>query len=214
MKTIVKSGVDLARVHAGRFRIVSYGELRAKATEVAGKILEKYRNVPEGIVVAPILGGGGLPARLIVDALLPFGLVKAVVPCQIRRYTGMEGDGAAELLLKLAADRVKGRTVIGVDDLVDGGQTLEAFVEHAGAVGARVVETAVIYAKPHSTFVPDYVAEDGVLHWLVLPGEEHAFMQELAGSENDVESLGAQEQARYFEELGIDAAIVNQRLKL
>ncbi len=209
-----KRGEKLAQQHAGRFRIVGYNEVRAKATDVAEAILRRYGGADRQVVIAPILGGGGLPARLVVDALLPFNMVKAVVPCQIRRYSGLGSGGETELLVPLSQERVRGEIVIGVDDLVDEGQTLVAFRRHAIERGASEVETAVIYAKPHSVFVPTFCAEGGVAQWLVLPGEEHTFMSEVAREDAELKALENEELKLYFETLGLDQRIVSDWLRL
>jgi hypoxanthine phosphoribosyltransferase len=148
------------------------------------------------------MGGGGLPARLIVDALLGFGIVRAVVPCQIRRYSGVERGGATKVTLALDKRRVRGEVVIGVDDMVDGGQTLAAFRAHGLDQGASEVDTAVIYVKPGSIEAPGFFAEDGVRQWLVMPGEELDFMSELVRTDSEVRRLSASEARLYFEALG------------
>lgn len=214
MTPAIKSGADLARAHAGRFRIVGYDELRSKATDVAGSILQKYDTTESAIVVAPILMGGGLPARLVVDALLGFGLVKAVVPCQMRRYTGVGSAGKTQMLIEMDRRRVEGEMVVGIDDLVDGGQTLAAFRKHALLRGAAQVDTAVIFAKPHTIERPGHCAESGVTEWLVLPGEELDFMDELTMSDPDLQVFGEEQRAAYFGELGFSAQVVADWLRL
>jgi len=214
MKPAITSGELLARAHAGRFRIVPYEELRSKATEVAGSIFEMYGASGEQVVLAPILMGGGPPARLIADALLGFGIVRAIVPCQIKRYTGLAKGGEAKMLVSLPRTRVKGLTVIGVDDLVDGGQTLAAFKLHAASMGAAKVDTAVIYAKPHSVERPGHCAEYGVTEWLVLPGEELDFMDELRLVDPDLQTFSDEEISSYFEALGFSRSIVADWLAL
>lgn len=202
------AGTQLAQAHAGRFRVVGYAELRAKATEVAAQILADIKPGAEQIVASPILLGGGLPARLVVDALLPYGVVSEVVPCRIRRYSGVGEAAEAEFTLELASESVRGRTVIGIDDLVDGGQTLEAFMAHALERGAKAVEAAVIFAKPSSTVTPKYAAERGVTEWLVLPGEEHDFMSEISETDAEVGALEAEDMRDYFTTLGLESETV------
>ena len=214
MNLAVKSGAMLARSAARGYRVVSYDELRTKATVVARSLLERYRGQSKHIVIAPILMGGGLPARLILDALAPFGIVGAVVPCQLQRYLGVARAGQAHILTPLPRRRIAGEIVVGVDDLVDGGETLRAFCAHATAQGAGRVDTAVLYAKPHSNLAPGHCAEKGVTQWLVLPGEEHDFMQHLASKDEAVRALPADETRAYFEELGMGGHIVSEWLAL
>lgn len=210
MNRLEIDGAALAQHHAGRFRVVLYAELRAKATEVAAKILADRARYPRGIVLAPILMGGGLPGRLVADALLHTGLVNDITPCRIRRYEGVGKAGQAEYTIRLPRDKVKGQVVIGLDDLVDGGETALAFYEHAKAQGARQVEVAVIFVKPQTTTTPRYFAEAGVSQWLVLPGEELSFMQELSLNEDEVTGLAVAQQREYFEALGFSSATVAQ----
>jgi hypoxanthine-guanine phosphoribosyltransferase len=207
-------GLELAAAHQGRFRIVAYDELRRLATVVATQILRRYGTTRSGIVVAQILMGGGVPARLVIDALLPSGIVAEIVPCRIQRYSGVGTAGEAVLSVRLAKRQVAGRVVIGIDDLVDGGQTLIAFVEHARAQGAARVETATLFAKPSSIVTPDYCGEKGVDEWLVLPGEECDFMSELRTLEPAVGRLEAGELSAYFEALGFRPEVVSDWMRL
>jgi hypoxanthine-guanine phosphoribosyltransferase len=197
-------GAELAEAHKGRFRVVGYSELRAKTTAVAAQILERYGSERHGVVIAPVLMGGAMPARLIMDAMLGHEIVAEVAPCRIRRYEGVGQAGEAEITMPLLPSQVKGRVVIGVDDLVDGGQTLAAFRAHALAQGASQVDTAVIFAKPHSTEVPGFCAEDGITEWLIMPGEELDFMDQVAQADVEVSKLSEEEQAVYFRTLGFD----------
>ena len=190
--------------------MVDYAELRRHATGVARQILERHSGTAFKVIIAPILLGGGLPARLVVDALLPYNLVDDVTPCRIQRYSAVGIASETVISMRLSAASIAGKILIGVDDFVDGGETMQAFVEHATATGAAHVETAVMFAKPHSTVVPDYVGEFGVTQWLVLPGEEHDFMHSIKQSDSQVQALNPAETAMYFEELGIDSATVNE----
>ncbi len=203
----IQLAARLAAKHHDRFRVVSYLELRMLCTALARQIFEAYVGGP-GIVICPVLMGGGIPARLVTDALLGSGLVSDIVPCRIKRYSGVGEAGEAEFTLPLDPKRVKGRIVIGIDDLVDGGQTLEAFTRHANEFGSLEVQTAVIFAKPGSTHQPKFVAEAGVTQWLVMPGEEMDFMQEIVGIDTEVGEMKPSAQAAYFVGLGLDAAVV------
>jgi hypoxanthine phosphoribosyltransferase len=204
----VTGGALLARRCADRYRITGYGEVRSKATQVASQILEVHGNNPDSLVIVPILFGGGPPARLVVDALLGFGVIHEVVPCRIKRYAGVGKPGLVGFTLPLRTQDIADRIVVGIDDMVDGGETMMAFVEHALQAGARTVETAVIYSKPQSRFVPDYCAESGVTEWLVMPGEELDFMNNISRSDEQVKQLSAIEMGRFFIGLGIEAQIV------
>ena len=212
--TLTLSGANpgsiLAKRHAGRFRVVRYAELRATATRVAVQILAEHVATFENVVIAPILMGGGLPGRLVIDALLPYGVVADVTPCRIQRYSAVGVTTNTEITIGLVAGSVASKTVIGVDDLVDGGETMAAFIEHAHAAGAAVVKTAVMYAKPGSTVKPDYVGEQGITQWLVLPGEEHDFMHTIKQSDPDVGSLSNSATVVYFHELGFDKITVQE----
>jgi hypoxanthine phosphoribosyltransferase len=201
-------GDKLARKHAKRFRVVGYEELRDKATAVAGQVLRRHKDRPDSLIVVPIMMGGGLPARMVLDVLMGYGVVHAVVPCRIKRYTGIGEAGEAEIMVELSESQIQGRVVLGVDDLVDGGQTLVAFRQHTLGLGASAVEEAVIFAKPHSVAVPTYCAESGVEEWLVMPGEEHDFMRTIVKADAEVGELPPNELAGYFTGLGLPLATV------
>lgn len=208
------AGKLLARRDSGKFRVVSYDELRSVATRVAIAIADDSAKFGGEVVISPILMGGGPPARLILDVLLGLGMVRSVVPCQISSYTAVGQPGYLKMTLKLSKPAVKGRVVIGIDDLVDDGRTLEAFRQHAQDLGAAKVLTAVIFSKPHSRVQPDYCGVSGVTEWLVMPGEELDFMSGLIGMDQDLASLSPQEQAEYFRELGLPARVVSEWAQL
>lgn len=206
----IHDGAALAVQHAGKYRVVGYAELRAKASKLAEQILRAHGGQPDSLVLAPILLGGGLPARLVADTLMASGLVHDVAPCRIRRYDAVGRSGQLEFALPLDAKAVAGRIVIGIDDMVDGGETMAAFLEHARTQGAAEAEAAVIFAKPHSTVTPDYCAEAGVTEWLVMPGEEHDFMTHVSRTDHAVRGLDASEARRYFVALGLAAGAIEQ----
>jgi hypoxanthine-guanine phosphoribosyltransferase len=212
MKSSRTIGVNLAELHAERFRVVPYVQLRRYANVVAEQMLEAYRG--QKIVAAPILMGGGMPARLIIDALLGFNIVTEVVPCRIRRYNGIGTAGVAEFTVELDEAQVRNRIVVGIDDLVDGGQTLATFRMHAIERGASEVTEAVIFEKPNSTIQPRFCAERGVIQWLVMPGEENDFMTTISQTDPEVAVLAMTEKLAYFETLGILRQTVDDWSKL
>ena len=208
MKSAAKRVIEVTVSGRHGYRVVTYDELRLKASQVARSLRERYSGRDGGIVIAPILMGGGMPARLILDALAGCDLVRGIVPCQIARYAGIGRGGRANMLLSLSRSRVAGRLVVGVDDLADGGETLRVFNAHAIAQGALEVDTAVIFSKPGTSFTPGHVAETGVTQWLVMPGEENAFMTEVYRGDREVASMAPRDLQNYFEVLGMPVRAV------
>ena len=76
--------------------------------------------------------------------------------------------GELEVRVDLVRE-VTGRTVVLVDDVLDGGTTLASIVERVQNAGAARVYTAVLVNKkvPERTFTPDYAALDAPNRYLV-----------------------------------------------
>ena len=76
------------------------------------------------------------------------------LPCEItfvrmKSYEGTETTGKVNMLIPLQVD-VKGRDVIVIEDIVDTGITMHAFMEELRKMGAKSVELTSMLYKPES----------------------------------------------------------------
>ncbi len=99
---------------------------------------------------------------VMVGGLIPLGhlLVRLQFPLEVdyvhaTRYRGETTGGNLHWLARPSTD-LTDRTVLIVDDILDGGVTLAAIVAEIKAMGATVVKTAVLVDKHHER------SEDGL----------------------------------------------------
>lgn len=79
---------------------------------------------------------------------------RITLPCEItfvrmKSYKGTETTGKVNMLIPLQVD-VKGRDVIVIEDIVDTGVTMHAFMEELRKMGAKSVELTSMLYKPES----------------------------------------------------------------
>ena len=79
---------------------------------------------------------------------------RITLPCEItfvrmKSYEGTETTGKVNMLIPLQVD-VKGRDVIVIEDIVDTGITMHAFMEELRKMGAKSVELTSFLYKPES----------------------------------------------------------------
>lgn len=79
---------------------------------------------------------------------------RITLPCEItfvrmKSYKGTETTGKVNMLIPLQMD-VKGRDVIVIEDIVDTGVTMHAFMEELRKMGAKSVELTSMLYKPES----------------------------------------------------------------
>ena len=79
---------------------------------------------------------------------------RITLPCEItfvrmKSYEGTETTGKVNMLIPLQVD-VKGRDVIVIEDIVDTGITMHAFMEELHKMGAKSVELTSMLYKPES----------------------------------------------------------------
>lgn len=127
-------------------------EVEAALDRMAFQIHKKlYDKNP--IIICVMIGGmvpmGNLLLRL--DFPLEVDYVHAT------RYCGEISGGTLQWKVKPTLD-LKGRTVLVVDDILDGGVTLAAILAEIKAVGAAEVYSAVLVDKRHKRI------ENGLMH--------------------------------------------------
>lgn len=124
---------------------------------------------------------------VMTGAVIPMGhlLTRLHFPLEIdyihaTRYRGAMRGGDLHWLVE-PRKQIKDRTVLIVDDIMDGGLTLSAIIDYCQQNGAKLVETAVMVSKirarePGVNFEPNYVGvttEDRFLFGFGLDYEEY-----------------------------------------
>lgn len=135
-----------------------YGELVTRLAESVVTSGEKF-----DLVIG--IARGGLPVAMVVSDTLG---VK-VDFLNVKSYTDV-GERTTPKVLSTITEKIAGKKILLVDDLVDGGATMESITEYIAAQNPRSIKTAVLFTKPWSTFTPDFSLKV-VDSWVVFPYE-------------------------------------------
>jgi uncharacterized protein len=135
-----------------------YGDLVTKLSENVAAAGERF-----DLVIG--IARGGLPVAMVVSDTLG---VK-VDFLNVKSYTDV-GERTKPQILSTITEKIAGKRVLIVDDLVDGGATMESITAYIRAQNPFSVKTAVLFTKPWSTFKPDFSLRV-VDTWVVFPYE-------------------------------------------
>lgn len=142
------------------FRHISWGEYGELAERLVGK-LQKSKGFDLVVGVAR----GGIPIAMVVSDEMD---VKWDI-INVKSYAGIAKRERPKIISTLT-EKVKGKNVLVVDDLVDEGATMETIVGYLSKEKPRRVSTAVLFKKPWSKFEPDFYLET-LEQWVVFPWE-------------------------------------------
>ncbi|MGA2198956.1 MAG: phosphoribosyltransferase [Nitrososphaerales archaeon] len=135
-----------------------YGELVTRLADEVGASREKF-----DLVIG--IARGGIPVAMVVSDRLG----SKVDFINVKSYTDV-GERVKPKILTTLTERMSGKRVLVVDDLIDGGETMETVTDYLGSEKPRVMKTAVLFTKPWSAFVPDFSLQT-VDTWVVFPYE-------------------------------------------
>lgn len=143
--------------------------------DVNFELIKKVRESGKKYDRVIALSKGGLTwARAFVDGLAMDDLSSL----RIKLYKGIEEKSAEPEIVEPLTVEISGQTVLLFDDVVDTGETYEfakkLLVEK---YGAKQVDTAALFCKPHSVITPDFFVGETTA-WIVFPHEVHEFVAE------------------------------------
>jgi hypoxanthine phosphoribosyltransferase len=178
-----------------RCELVSWEQFRALARQLA--LCVRSSGFKPDMIVA-IGRGGYMPARLLSDYLDIYNLSGF----KIEHYRRAQKQAETCVRYPLSAN-VKGLRLLLVDDVSDGGDTLEVAVSHMHERGPPAeIRTAVLHHKTVSSFVPDFcAAEVTEWRWLIYPWaileDVSGFIRELGLIDASPERMQAEIEAAY-----------------
>ncbi len=160
-------------------RLYSFAEINQALDKMAESITQQLKNT------CPIILG------VMVGALVPMGhlLTRLRFPLEVdylhaTRYRGATRGGDLHWLVEPHIN-LKDRTVLIVDDIMDGGLTLAAIIDYCKQAGAKAVYSAVMVDKvrsrePSVHFEPDFVGLKVEDHFLFGFGlDYHSYWRNL-----------------------------------
>lgn len=135
-----------------------YGELVTKLSDEVAASGERF-----DLVIG--IARGGIPVAMVVSDRLG----SKVDFINVKSYTDV-GERVKPRILTTIIERITEKRVLLVDDLVDGGETMETVTRYLETERPLVMKTAVLFTKPWSSFVPDFSLQT-VDTWIVFPYE-------------------------------------------
>lgn len=143
--------------------LLSWDEFGKLSEDFAKRINEKYNG---GIDAVIGIAKGGL--ILSVDVANHLGTEWDSI--RIQSYRGDAIRVEPHLIYDLHGS-ISGKTVLLVDDIVDGGATMEFALDYLNKTHhPKKIITASLILKPHSSFKPDEYALERT-EWMVFPWE-------------------------------------------
>lgn len=143
--------------------VLTWNDFGASARQLAQQIVDDHWR-PD--LVVAVARGGLLPAGAVSYALG----VKAMGTMNVEFYTDVNETLDEPMLLDPLMDTtdLPGKKILVVDDVADSGKTLAKVMEMLAEFEGADVRSAVIYHKPRSIVVPNYVWKQ-TDDWIVFP---------------------------------------------
>lgn len=130
---------------------------------LAQKILASGKKYDRVVALAK---GGWTWARALVDYLG----IDQVASVQIKFYSDVYKTHREPVIIQSLAVSIENEDILVFDDVADSGGTFAVAKEYLRKCGAKSVDTATLFYKPHSHFKPDfYVYETKA--WVIFPHE-------------------------------------------
>ena len=115
-------------------------------------------------IIVGVARGGLVPARILMDLLetRDFAII------QIEYYQGINQPGNQPILKQCLNTDLSSKKALLVDDVSDGGKSLQLAKKHLKEKGAVEVKIATLYIKPQTITPSDYY-EKQTRRWIVFP---------------------------------------------
>jgi hypothetical protein len=117
-------------------------------------------------IIVGIARGGLVPSRILADLLetRDFAIIT------IEYYVGIGEKSKEPILKQCLHTQLPDKKVLLVDDVSDGGRSLQLAKKHLQQQGAGEIRVATVYCKPGTISTPDYFEKE-TSHWIVFPWE-------------------------------------------
>jgi hypothetical protein len=125
-------------------------------------------------IIVGIARGGLVPSRILADLLetRDFAIIT------IEYYVGIAQTKQEPILKQCLHTQLTDKKVLLVDDVSDGGRSLQLAKKHLEQQCAKEVKIATIYCKPGTITTPDYFEKE-TSHWIVFPWEARETMTKI-----------------------------------
>lgn len=140
---------------------VSWKMYHSLAQKIAGDILSDSIQLDEIVAIAR----GGLSLGLMLTDFLQIPISSIT----IQSYSDVKQQGAVTITAKLGK-RIHGKHILLADDNNETGKTFRRSVAYLQTLQPASITTAVLFQKPQSTFLPNYIGMKTSC-WTLLPHE-------------------------------------------
>jgi hypoxanthine phosphoribosyltransferase len=117
-------------------------------------------------IIVGIARGGLVPSRILADLLE----IKDFAIITIEYYVDFYQTRQEPVLKQCLHTKLPNKKVLLVDDVSDGGKSLQLAKKHLQEQGAKEIRIATVYCKPGTITKPDYFEKE-TSHWIVFPWE-------------------------------------------
>ena len=135
-------------------------------------------------IIVAVSRGGLVPARILSDLLE----VQNLASIRVEFYVGINKTREQPIITQSLSASVTAKKVLIVDDISDTGKSLKLVTEQILTQGAKEAQTATIYAKPASTFTPDYF-EKQTCSWVIFPWDAKETLRKIFQKQNGKRAL-------------------------
>ncbi|MFQ5411650.1 MAG: hypoxanthine phosphoribosyltransferase [Phycisphaerae bacterium] len=145
---------DLARI------LIPRDTIHRRVSELAAEIADTYQDVPEGLVIVPVLAGSII---FVADLIrrLPFKMHIGLIT--VSRYRGPTTTGGKTRIIQDLNIEIQDRHVLVVDDILDTGNTLRGVSEQLHCREPASLRICTLLRKPDKApkdLVADFVGFD------------------------------------------------------
>lgn len=156
-----------------KFISPSFDDLDELTFDLALAVIKSGKKYNRLVVLAK---GGWTMARNFCD-YLNMHIASSI---QLISYDGMKKLGEPIIAQSLGEGaNIQGESVLVFDDVNDTGDTLEVAVDYLKKLGAREVDCATLFFKPHSKFKSTYFSYS-TPDWIVFPHEKREFITQIS----------------------------------
>jgi len=132
---------------------------------LADALAEKVRSSGKRYDLVVGIARGGIPVAMVVSDHLNVKIDFV----NVKSYNDI-GKRVPPKILSTLTEKIEGKNVLLVDDLVDQGDTLTLMRGYLQEQKPRTLDSAVLFKKPWSKTQPDFFLEE-VPEWVVFPFE-------------------------------------------
>ncbi len=178
----------------------SWNDLDKLTLQVAQKVIQA--EIKFDLIVA--LAKGAWPMS---RSFLDYTNIKELASLGVKFYSGINERLQKPDIYQNIPTSVKNKNILVFDDVADTGESLLFTQEYLLKQGANKVETATLFLKPWSSFIPNFYGTTTDA-WIIFPFEKRE-MKNLLGKNWQKNGKTQAEILERYHKLGFNKAVIN-----